>query len=197
MTANATNNTNGTASNMASVLRACGPAADLVCGQSLWPPEFLQDAAQLLLMKAAAANAPTTDQLGTWRSSIPPCTNSSVNASCSFCDDSVPAEACGTTRLADGVQLCNWRYVECRDRRVVTINMALKVIHSCHKAKSESEGRTGPPPCWSGRPCSTCGADVNNSDSIDTLSASTGAHNCACKRTAPTIALYCQTMKLT
>jgi hypothetical protein len=145
MTANATNNTNGTASNMASVLQACGPAADLVCGQSLWPPEFLQDAAQLLLLKAAAANAPTTGQLGTWRSSIPPCTNSSVNASCSFCDDSVPAEACGTTRLADGVQLCNWRYVECRDRRVVTINMALKVIHSCHKTGSECGGADWPP----------------------------------------------------
>jgi hypothetical protein len=125
MTANATTNSSNNSTSW--ILQPCGPAADFVCGQSLWPSEYLRDAAQLLLLKAAAANAPTTDQLSTWRSSIPPCTNSSVNASCSFCDDSVPAEACGTTRPVDGVQLCNWRYIECRDRRVVTINMAFKV----------------------------------------------------------------------
>lgn len=122
---NATNSTNS--SGVVSILQPCGAAADLLCGQSLWPPEFLRDAPQLLLLKAAATNTPTTQQLSTWRGSVPPCTNSSANASCSVCDDSMPAEACGMTRPADSVQLCNWRYIECRDRRVVTINLANKV----------------------------------------------------------------------
>jgi hypothetical protein len=83
-TTNSTNTTsNGTTStDHTSILQPCGPQADLICGQSLWGPEFLQDAAQLLLLKAAAANTQTTQRLDTWRGSVPPCTNSSVNASC-------------------------------------------------------------------------------------------------------------------
>lgn len=97
-----------------------------MCGQS-GGAEFLQDAAQLLLLKAAAANNQTAQRLETWRSSVPPCTNSSANASCAVCDDGMQADMCGRMRPGDGAQLCNWRYITCRDRTVVSIELANKV----------------------------------------------------------------------
>lgn len=125
---NTTSGSNGTNSNHGtSILQPCGAQADLICGQSLWGPEFLQDAAQLLLLKAAAANSQTAQRLETWCSSVPPCTNSSTNASCAVCDDSMPADVCGRIRPDDGAQLCNWRYITCRDRRVVSIELTNKV----------------------------------------------------------------------
>jgi hypothetical protein len=112
--------------------------ADTACGQTLWPSEYLQDTSQLLLLKAAAANVQTLQKLGTWRASVPPCTNSTSNGSCVLCNSNVPEDMCGTTRASDGAQFCNWRFVECRDRRVVTLNMAdqvrfASVLQHCHK----------------------------------------------------------------
>lgn len=120
------NGTNSTSST-GTIMQPCGPEADFVCSQSLWTPDFLRDTRQLLLLKAAAANNKTAEQLGSWRGSVPPCTNSSANASCTVCDDSAPGDSCGSIRAGDGAQLCNWRYVQCRDGRVVSINLANKV----------------------------------------------------------------------
>lgn len=126
---NATNSTtNSSTNNQArTIMQACGLEADTVCGQTLWPAEFLQDSSPLLLLKGAAANVQTLQQLSTWRASVPPCTNSTSSGSCVLCDSSIPEDMCGTLRASDGAQLCNWRYVECRDRRVVTLNMADQV----------------------------------------------------------------------
>lgn len=108
------------------ILQPCGPEADLLCAQSLWSPEYLQDSRQLLLLKAAALNNQTAQQLSSWRASVPPCTNSSANSSCVPCSDSVPAEMCGGIQPGGGAQLCNWRYVACTGRRVVALNLANK-----------------------------------------------------------------------
>jgi hypothetical protein len=114
-------------------MQACGLEADIACGQTLWSAEFLQDSSQLLLLKGAAANVQTRQQLSTWRASVPPCTNSTSNGSCVLCDGSTPEDMCGTVSASDGAQLCNWRYVGCRDRRVVTLNMADQVIRMTAK----------------------------------------------------------------
>lgn len=123
---NTTNSTNSLSSTL-TILQPCSPVADLLCGQSLWTPEFLQDAEQMLLLKAAGANNQTTQRLDTWRGSVPPCTNSSINGSCIECDESMPGDMCGGVRPGGGAQLCNWRYITCRDRRVVSLNLANKV----------------------------------------------------------------------
>jgi hypothetical protein len=109
------------------VLQPCSPEAELLCGQSLWTPEFLQDGEQMLLLKAAAASSQTTQRFDTWRGSVPPCTNSSISGSCVECDESVPGDMCGQVRPGDGEQLCNWRFITCRDRRIVSVNLANKV----------------------------------------------------------------------
>lgn len=120
--------TNGTVvSTAGTIMQPCGPDTDSLCAHSLWTPAYLQDSQQLLLLKSAAANNQTIWKLDTWRASVPPCTNSSTATSCAVCEDSLPPEMCGGLRPSDGTQLCNWRYVACRDRRVVAINMANKV----------------------------------------------------------------------
>lgn len=102
-------------------MKQCSLEADLICGYHLWPAEYLQDARELLSLKASASQP--AQPILTWRGSVPPCTNSTLNASCSLCSDNVPAEMCGGVWGSGGVQLCNWRHIECRDRRVVTINL--------------------------------------------------------------------------
>lgn len=115
---------------LGTIWQPCGtPESDAVCGQSLYPPEYFTGAQELLALKAAAADANTQMRLSSWRSSIPPCTNysSSANATCVLCDEQEPQSSCGKARQSDGQMLCNWRFVECRGRQVVAINMARKV----------------------------------------------------------------------
>jgi hypothetical protein len=135
---NSTNTTNSMSSTL-TILQPCSPQADLLCGQSLWTPEFLQDAEQMLLLKAAAANSQTTQRLDTWRGSVPPCTNSTISGSCVECDESVPADMCGKVRPGDGAQLCNWRYITCRERRVISINLANQVGTPCVLCRAAAE----------------------------------------------------------
>jgi hypothetical protein len=141
-TTNSTSSINGTALNstasnnssyfissaIGSLALACGTLeADATCAASLWPPEFLQDAWQLLTLKAAAADASTLQRLASWRGTVPPCTNSSSTGNCVLCDDSVPLQLCGGPRPSDGALTCNWRFIQCRDRRIVEIDMAYQV----------------------------------------------------------------------
>jgi hypothetical protein len=112
------------------IWQQCGtPEADAICGQSLFPPEYFVGVQELLTLKAAAAGANTQMRLSSWRASAPPCTNysSSANATCVMCNEQEPINNCGKPRLADGQLLCNWRFVECRGRQVVAVNMARKV----------------------------------------------------------------------
>jgi hypothetical protein len=155
-TANSTNNT--TASPAATLAQPCSLAHDTACGVTLWPPEFFQDAQQLLLLKAAAGSNDTMRRLESWRASNPPCTNSTANGTCRLCDESIPLSACGGVYCANMttcsttagnttfcnttsssvtvgnvsvctnlVPTCNWRFVECRNRRVTSLNMANRV----------------------------------------------------------------------
>lgn len=137
-TTNSTSSINGTAlnntsttfisSNLGALALACGaPEADAICVASLWAPEYLRDAWQLLALKAAAADASTSQRLASWRGTVPPCTNSSSTGTCVLCDDSAPPSMCGGPRPSDGALMCNWRFIACRDRRVVTINVAYMV----------------------------------------------------------------------
>jgi hypothetical protein len=141
MTTNTSASGNSTATNITTAAPAganitgtiwqqCGtPEADTICGQSLYPPEFFTGVQELLSLKATAAGANTQMRLSSWRPSIPPCTNhsSSANATCVVCDEAEPLSSCGRPRASDGQMLCNWRFVECRARQVVAINMARKV----------------------------------------------------------------------
>ncbi|WIA22988.1 hypothetical protein OEZ86_009906 [Tetradesmus obliquus] len=114
---------------LGTIWQPCGtPESDAVCGQSLYPPEFFSGAQELLALKAAAADPNTQMRLSSWRFSIPPCTNysSSANAACVLCDEQEPQSNCGKARPIDGQVLCNWRFVECRGRQVVAVNMARK-----------------------------------------------------------------------
>lgn len=111
------------------VLQPCNTdTTDTICGAGLWADEYRRDTQALLTLKANAAEPSTLQRLAaTWRASVPPCTNSSTNGSCVLCDEAAPLSQCGTVRASDGVLLCNWRFVECRDRRVIKIDMAFKV----------------------------------------------------------------------
>lgn len=122
-------------------MKHCSLDADLVCGYFLWPAEYLQDARELLSLKASAYQQSQT--LLTWRGSVPPCTNSTGNATCAMCSEDVPGEMCGSVWGSGGVQLCNWRYIECRDRRVVTINLADKVCATRRSAPLVHLSNTG------------------------------------------------------
>jgi len=57
-----------------------------------------------------------------------PC--STASAVCVLCDDSVPQAKCGTAATAGQTPFCTWRFVECRQWRVVGINMAGEVTPS-------------------------------------------------------------------
>eukprot|EP00879_Flechtneria_rotunda_P024754 GHRR01026261.1.p2 GENE.GHRR01026261.1~~GHRR01026261.1.p2 ORF type:complete len:257 (+),score=67.10 GHRR01026261.1:247-1017(+) len=77
-----------------------------------------------MALKAAAAYLSTTQRLSTWKVTIPPCTNSSTNGDCALCDWSVPDSQCGGAKGPEGLQVyCNWRFVECRSKRVIALHM--------------------------------------------------------------------------
>jgi hypothetical protein len=131
-TTNTNNNTTAAAwaNIIGTIWQSCGtPESDTICGHSLFAPEFFTGALELLTLKAAAAGANTQMRLAGWRPSIPPCTNhsSAANATCVLCDEGEPLSSCGRPRLSDGQMLCNWRFIECRERQVVAVNMARKV----------------------------------------------------------------------
>jgi len=90
----------------------------------------MQDTKQLLSLKAAASDVSTSQRLSSWQDTVPPCTNSSVNGSCIMCHEDIPVSQCGTFRSLGGPIgnfLCNWRFIECRDGRVVKVDMPNRV----------------------------------------------------------------------
>jgi len=93
----------------------------VMCLNASWPAQYMQDAEQLMALKVAAADANTQQQLDSWLINVPPCTKSSDVGSCIDCNSSIPAVQCGTQRPSDGAWHCNWRFIECRDRRVTKI----------------------------------------------------------------------------
>jgi hypothetical protein len=85
-----------------------------------WPANYLLDVPQLLLLKVQAGNDDTISKLDGWISDSPPCTTMANISSCALCMDP-SSQQCGTT-TGPGIWLCNWPFIECRDRRVVKIN---------------------------------------------------------------------------
>lgn len=119
---------------------ACGPAAPS------WPVVYMQDIEQLLSLKAAAADGSTLQSLASWESAVPPCTNSSVDGSCMMCYENVSDSECGSFKTISGTNgafLCNWRFVQCRDRRVVKIDMSNRVSEpqGCEQFKRPVTGQ--------------------------------------------------------
>lgn len=114
-----------------SIFRQCTDLdVQQACAQSsrTFPPEFYQDVDQLLTLAWSADGQPR-QRLSTWHPAVPPCTNLINSSSCVMCDDYSPDSICGTM-LPNGTRYCNWRHVECRSRRVISINMAGKVSSS-------------------------------------------------------------------
>lgn len=98
-------------------------SAPLVCSPVL-PPAWYADNGPLLELKAALAAGQNPDSLYSWTEYRPACTSVNATGDCGLCDWQ---DACGRVRAADGLLLCNYRFVTCRARRVVGIHLGKKV----------------------------------------------------------------------
>jgi hypothetical protein len=90
------------------------------------PPDWYADNGPLLDLKARLAG-PNADPnaLYTWTQYRPACTSNYTTGTCAMCNWS--DARCGVVRASDGALLCNYRFVTCRDRRVVGIHLGQKV----------------------------------------------------------------------
>ena len=111
-------------------------AAPLWCTPEL-PATWYIDNAPLLALKALLqlnggnqTNQSNPDPLATWNVFRPACTSLSATGTCGPCDWRVMY--CGGVRPADGVLTCNFRFVSCRDRRVVGIHLGKTVRGQGH-----------------------------------------------------------------
>lgn len=102
------------------------------------------------LMALVAAMAPTSDQawlLGSWDPSVPPCTSDASTGDCALCG---PWDGdCAALAEADGVRRCNWRLVECRNRRVVSLLFdQVRWTLRCRSLNSNERGALVGDPTW-------------------------------------------------
>lgn len=95
----------------------------LGCGTPPPPAAWLLDVPALLALKAVAASTYDQQRLSSWDPSVPPCTSLAAETSCVLCSQN---DACGALDMT-GARRCNWRYLECRARRVVSVNMNSQV----------------------------------------------------------------------
>jgi hypothetical protein len=109
-------NTNSTSlgSNCTSTFPGCVPAGG-------YDMEWYQDVSSLLPLVQAATSQ---SRFATWDPSTgPPCWNSvdgpAGPGDCSVCGSYRSDAACGGPNPAGGLPLCGWKYVSCRNKRVV------------------------------------------------------------------------------
>ena len=96
------------------------------CPATAYNSSWFLDVPALMTLNAAAADAYTVSMLAAWDPVVPPCSGSiavpgtGVNGTgtCSYCGN---ASLCGTLRAVDGALLCNWPFIECKQKRVVAI----------------------------------------------------------------------------
>jgi hypothetical protein len=74
-------------------------------------------------------------RVATWTPySLPPCWNSvdgpSGPGDCTVCESWRSDSACGGPNPAGGLPLCGWKYVSCRNRRVVSLEFDAQVSGS-------------------------------------------------------------------
>ena len=137
--------TNGTATNgtaaMGPLLLRNGTSLGTPCsawppqGEPQKPPEWYVDNPALLALKEfilANVNTPQAQYaLDFWNQYRVPCTNELGVGTCELCDWQ---DTCGVVRQSDMKRLCNYRFVSCRDRRVVGLHLGKKVgaWRGCH-----------------------------------------------------------------
>jgi hypothetical protein len=95
---------------------ACTDALLAACGALDFPAPWLTESATLVALRDAAASG--AHALEGWSAYRPPCTSRADTGTCYLCGWQ---DTCGAVRTSDSKLLCNWRHVECKDRRVTTI----------------------------------------------------------------------------
>lgn len=89
------------------------------------PTAWYQDNGPLLQLKVLLAPGQSTWALDTWTQYRPACTSTNSTGNCTACYYSDPQ--CGVPRASDGALLCNWRFISCRNRRVIGIHFGQQV----------------------------------------------------------------------
>jgi hypothetical protein len=112
---------------------SCGGALPDCNQPASFGTEWYSDVPGLLLLKGAAVGASV---FASWDDTVsPPCASNDAGANgtgtCIHCDWAFSDSLCGTTRPSDGAVLCPWRFVACRNRRVVSIAIDAPVSCSC------------------------------------------------------------------
>jgi hypothetical protein len=101
------------------------PCTSVACSAGV-PLEWLAEVSPLLTLKDAAVAAATdslaANTLDTWEPIVPPCTSDPAVTTCHMC--TAGDISCGGIRTSDGAYTCNWRYVACRDRRAVAVDLS-------------------------------------------------------------------------
>jgi hypothetical protein len=98
--------------------------APLQCSPLL-PDDWYTDNGPLLDLKARLVAPTDPYALYSWTHYRPACTSNYTTGTCVMCDWS--DHRCGVVRASDSALLCNYRFVTCRDRRVVGIHMGKRV----------------------------------------------------------------------
>lgn len=99
------------------------PCTAVACSAGV-PLDWLAEVAPLMTLKdaAVAADSNAAYALDSWDPIVPPCTSDAVVTTCHMC--TAWDSSCGGIRTSDGAYTCNWRYVACRDRRVVAVDLS-------------------------------------------------------------------------